>query len=159
MVAGIYKITNLATGAIYVGGSNNVQRRFSEHKSGLRNKTHENRLLQKDWNNLGSDFFKFELLEECGNTSAEIHEREQHYINFLKSHSLLGGYNLSPTAGNCTGVKMTPEVCVKLAERSRGRIKTPEEIAKRVAKILGSKRSEKTCALLRKPVLRLSLAK
>ena len=29
---GIYKITNISSGKVYIGQSNNIQRRFKEHK-------------------------------------------------------------------------------------------------------------------------------
>lgn len=47
-LAGIYKITNLITGKVYVGQSNNVYARRIEHFTALRRGTHPNKLMQKD---------------------------------------------------------------------------------------------------------------
>ena len=41
--SGIYCIENLLTGDIYVGSSNKIKRRFSEHKYKLRNYKHTNK--------------------------------------------------------------------------------------------------------------------
>ena len=47
-VSGIYKITNLLNGKVYVGQSQNVFERKIQHFTALRNGNHENREMQKD---------------------------------------------------------------------------------------------------------------
>ena len=46
--SGIYKITNLLNGKVYVGQSQNVFERKIQHFTALRNGNHENREMQKD---------------------------------------------------------------------------------------------------------------
>ena len=47
-LSGIYKITNLLNGKVYVGQSQNVFKRKIQHFTALRNGNHENREMQKD---------------------------------------------------------------------------------------------------------------
>ena len=46
--SGIYKITNLLNGKVYVSQSQNVFERKIQHFTALRNGNHENREMQKD---------------------------------------------------------------------------------------------------------------
>lgn len=56
---GIYKITNKLDGKIYIGQSNNLERRLSEHK--------QSRTLTIDdyINVLSVENFDFEIIEQC----------------------------------------------------------------------------------------------
>lgn len=56
---GIYKITKKQNGKSYIGQSNDIERRFSEHK--YRRETPIEKAIQK----YGSDAFAFEVIEEC----------------------------------------------------------------------------------------------
>ena len=47
-ISGIYKITNLLNGKVYVGQSQNVFERKIQHFTALRNGNHENHEMQKD---------------------------------------------------------------------------------------------------------------
>lgn len=60
---GIYKITNIKNNKVYIGESNNVEKRWEQHLLDLRENNHHNYKLQNDWNAFGEDFFKFEVLE------------------------------------------------------------------------------------------------
>lgn len=48
--SGIYAIINNFSNKIYIGSSGNVNKRLTKHLNTLKNNTHENRLLQKDFN-------------------------------------------------------------------------------------------------------------
>lgn len=80
---GIYKITNKINGKIYVGQSNDIERRFSEHK--YRNKLQIDIAIQK----YGKENFTFEVLEEC--PIEQLNNREMYWIKTLKSFE--NGYN------------------------------------------------------------------
>ena len=72
---GIYKITEIANPTMfYVGKSNNIERRFSEHRT----KTYEQSRIPFDEyiKNKGIDAFKYEVLEEC--TIEQLNEKEQY---------------------------------------------------------------------------------
>ena len=80
---GIYKITNKINGKIYVGQSNDIQRRFLEHTH--RNKLQIDMAIQK----YGKENFIFEILEEC--PIEQLNEREMYWIETLNSFK--NGYN------------------------------------------------------------------
>jgi group I intron endonuclease len=63
MTVGVYRIAHAATARFYIGSSNNCERRFVEHLSGLRNGRHHNRHLQAIFNKHGEPSLSFEVLE------------------------------------------------------------------------------------------------
>lgn len=94
---GIYKITNKITGKAYIGQSNNIKRRWQEHKTNIKQKQYP---LYVDMNKYGIDNFIFEVLEEC--TIDELNEKEIFYIN--KFNTYYDGYNLT-MGGNVLSAK------------------------------------------------------
>ena len=52
---GIYKITNLVNGKIYIGSAIRIDRRFKSHLSQLRGNYHINSHLQNAFNEYGID--------------------------------------------------------------------------------------------------------
>lgn len=90
-ICGVYKITNLVNGKIYIGSSNNINYRWRQHVSKLNAGTHCNSHLQNSWNIYGKDNFKFEVIEKC-DESIQF-EREQHYLNLYKPFDEVG-YNM-----------------------------------------------------------------
>lgn len=99
---GIYKITNTVNGKYYIGSAIRISGRFGTHRSQLRKNIHHSIILQRAWNKYGEKNFDFSILEEC--EKSKLIEREQWYIDNYKPI-----YNISPTAGNCLGVKGTIE--------------------------------------------------
>ena len=69
--------------------------------------------LQNSFNKNNQNFenYKFEIIELV--KPINCIEREQYYINFFNSSNPKFGYNRSPTAGNCLGVKHTLENKIK----------------------------------------------
>ena len=61
--SGIYQVKNLANGKVLLGSSLNLEGPLNRHRFMLKINGHTNRELQKDWNELGSDQFAFEVLE------------------------------------------------------------------------------------------------
>ena len=59
VMIGIYKITKKSNGKSYIGQSNDIYRRFNEHK--YKKELAIDQAIQK----YGADAFDFEVLEEC----------------------------------------------------------------------------------------------
>ena len=76
---GVYKITNLINGKIYIGSSNNIARRFIQHRYNGSNKGTKNSRLYEDMRNLGIENFAFEIIEFTDN----YREREKVFIEKL----------------------------------------------------------------------------
>lgn len=78
-VCGIYKITNLVNGKIYIGSTKNMRMRLWKHRALLRHNKHHNQHLQNSWNKYGEDNFDYCILETCDESNQ--YEREQFYID------------------------------------------------------------------------------
>ena len=64
MTAGIYIIQCKATGKVYVGSSENIEKRWLQHKYSLKKNTHHSKKLQNAWNKYGETEFEFQIVEE-----------------------------------------------------------------------------------------------
>ena len=89
---GIYKITNLINSKVYIGQSNDIERRFKQHKSINEQKRHSHLPLYQAFNKYGIQNFKFEILEECSIQNLDF--KEQFYIKQYKSLIHQNGYNI-----------------------------------------------------------------
>lgn len=78
--SGIYRITNESNGRIYIGSTRLFKARYSEHRSQLRNKRHQNKFLQADFNKCGEDVFLFEVIEVVDGPKEERWKLEEEYI-------------------------------------------------------------------------------
>jgi group I intron endonuclease len=81
---GIYKITRLKTGEVYIGKSTDIKKRWTEHCKtvyGVGSIAHSmlHTTMQKD----GIENFIFEVVEET--TKDKLTEREKYWINFYGS--------------------------------------------------------------------------
>ena len=61
--SGVYQVKNLSNGKVLLGSSLNLEGLLNRNRFTLRNNSHLNKELQKDWNELGPDQFQFEILE------------------------------------------------------------------------------------------------
>lgn len=85
---GIYKITKKENGKAYIGQSNDIQRRFSEHQTkGVESRIPLDIAIQK----YGKDAFTYEVIEEC--SLEELNEKEIYWIKFY--NTVENGYNCS----------------------------------------------------------------
>ena len=94
---GIYKITNKLNGKVYIGQSDNCERRIKEHKR-IRSVDIDDYI-----NVLGADNFTYEIIKEC--EKSELDSLEQFYIQQYDSKNngyniQKGGYNNSSGEGN-----------------------------------------------------------
>lgn len=85
---GIYKIENKINGKIYIGQSNNIQRRFQEHQTkGDSSRIPVDIAIQK----YGKDNFTYTVIEET--TIDKLNQAEEFWIDYF--NSVETGYNCS----------------------------------------------------------------
>jgi len=72
---GVFQIRNVVNGKIYVDGSVNLDAIWNRHQAQLNFGGHVNTTLQKEWNEVGQDNFRFEVLHE-------IEQKEGENINY-----------------------------------------------------------------------------
>jgi len=127
---------------VYIGSSQNIAKRLSEHRKLLEAGTHYNLKLQRAWVKHGPG--EFAIVEVC--EREELIEREQYWIDELKCAEL--GLNISPSAGSPRGCKRSEESKEKTRQSFRGM--SPEKRAEWIRKCsesnLGKKRSAETRA-------------
>jgi group I intron endonuclease len=155
-VIGIYRITCLPNGKVYIGSSVEIEERWTNHRSELRCKRHANIHLQRAWNKHGPDAFVFEILQAVPEaTRDELIEFEaaairlhkpKFNINLTPSKPPLcdpdapGRKRVSEARKRCCSTPeakaafkarmATPEVRAKQTASNRARAKTPEHRAR-----------------------------
>jgi len=61
--AGIYRVRNTATGKALVGSTVNLAGMLNRQRFQLEHGSHPDKELQRDWDELGSEAFEFEVLD------------------------------------------------------------------------------------------------
>jgi len=93
--SGVYKITRIKTGEVYVGQAVNVSTRWAEHvKTALGVGTLASSQLHRTMAADGCENFTFEVLEET--PKEKLRERESYYIDFYDSKN----YGLNSVRGD-----------------------------------------------------------
>lgn len=152
-ISGIYKIQSKAKpGRIYIGSSVHIDKRWKEHLNSLRKNIHPNLKMQYHFNKYGESDFQFSVLIGC--EKQDLLRHEQYFLDSCKAW-----FNISPTAGNNLGIKIsdetrerlrishlgykwTDEQKRKMSETNKGK-KKPEGFAQRLREAnLGKKQSE-----------------
>lgn len=125
---GIYIITCVPTGKIYVGSAVNLHRRWTTHKYILRKGKHINQRLQRAWRKYGEVAFTIEILELVMPWS--VLDREQYWLDTLKPFDKRG-FNLAHDAHAPTrGLKHTPEHRAKISAGNKGKRRSLETRAR-----------------------------
>lgn len=123
--SGVYRITNITNRKVYVGSAKYIRIRLKGHLASLRKGVHENSYLQRSWNKYGEDNFKFEVVDLC--ESELLIEHEQNWLDLHQAATRKNGYNISPTAGSCAGVKHTKKSKKNMSVSQRKRWEREEE--------------------------------
>lgn len=145
MNSGIYKLLNSVNDNFYIGSAVDLKRRKARHFSELRHGKHNNKHLQAAWDRYGEAAFSFIVLEHVS-PGPELYAAEDKWmadhvgkkycynIGMAAISPMLGmSGELSPT----WGYRHTEEARRKIAAAGTGRTRSPESIAKYVAKRKG----------------------
>ena len=123
--SGIYKITCLDNGKVYVGSAIWIKKRWSSHKVCLKRNTHHNPHLQSAFNKYGKESFIYEVLEECSKN--KLIEREQYWMGRYKAVDKTIGFNIVPYADR---KEMSEETKLKISLANKGRKRSKQTRAK-----------------------------
>lgn len=93
--AGIYRIKNTITGAVYIGQSVNVGQRVTDHRKFLRKGNHCNKHLQSSFNKHGEDAFEFAMIARCSSTD-DLTRMEQAILDMYRRQGVKTFNKLAP---------------------------------------------------------------
>jgi group I intron endonuclease len=134
--SGIYTITQISTGRVYVGSAVNLAARWQHHRWCLRSGKHGNSRLQRAWNKHGADSFEFFVVEAVED-KALLRQREQVWLDaaFARGNC----YNIARFAENpVRGIVRTPEWTAKIVA-AQARNPRPKHSAETKAKMSASR--------------------
>jgi group I intron endonuclease len=98
-VIGVYKITNTLSNRYYIGYSTNINRRFTVHRSKLKQNCHDNIFLQRAYNLDGEDKFKYDIIHIC-DTEEQAKDIELQYLTDLSIRGMLYNLNYNNSGGD-----------------------------------------------------------
>lgn len=140
-ICGIYCITSLDTGKQYVGRSTDLKTRLRAHKYDSVNHPEYSPKLYADMRCYGTERFRVELLEECG--EGDLASREQYWLNRLGTAS--NGYNIFRK-----DFKHTDETRKRFSWLRKGRVFSDEHKRKLSQAGMGRKNSDETIKALQR---------
>lgn len=122
MKSGIYVITNLINGKMYIGQSTNLKKRLISHRWILNQGNHYNTHLQRAWDKYGEKNFSFRVLERCPKEQLNFYEKA--YITLWHTTDRDFGYNLE--SGGSSNQTSSEETKMKISKAMKGRTLSEE---------------------------------
>ena len=139
MSSGIYAITNLSNGKVYVGSTNDFKARWAYHKCRLRCNKHDNSHFQRSWNKYGEEVFEFNILERVDDLDKLI-DVEQFWMDFYREE----GRKLYNT-GKCAYSGRRGGPCSEEHKRKIGKANwRGGSVREQHARVIGWKHSKET---------------
>ena len=132
IITGIYIITNIVNGKVYVGSAKSIFSRMACHKYRLSKNKHTNKHLQSSYNKYGGHNFKFDVLELTDVDKKIIQEREEFYINIYGSNNKKFGYNKRINCETNAGIKASCESRKRMSISHMG-INQSEDTKRKIA--------------------------
>lgn len=112
-VSGVYRIRNLTNNKFYIGSTNNLYRRFIQHKTLLEKGVHHSIYLQRAFDKYGTSQFIMEVLLLC----------KQEYLLYYEQqliYELEPDYNMNKEATSNRGYKWSEQSRQKASESHLG---------------------------------------
>lgn len=114
--AGVYKITHLLSDRLYVGSAMCFNKRYGQHIWAFKNNANS-KFLQRVYNKNYPESFRMEILEVVKNKEnillAEQKWLDKYFDNQKKC------FNIAPIAGNCLGIRASPEKKKKISNHQK----------------------------------------
>lgn len=136
---GIYTITNMVSGKVYVGSSICLDWRLYLHRRALRKGSHFNRHLQNSWNKNGEDNFDFKIVDRC--EEGERFVRELEWIKKFNAMSPNSGFNMRDP----DSLKMSQQTRLRMADANFGkphtRVSSPRKHTKKSLALMSKKQT------------------
>lgn len=122
---GIYKITNLINGKVYIGQSVDISRRWRQHRN---NYQVDDVPLYRAFRKYGISNFSFTVIEEC--SKEELSDRELYWIQYYNSYK--EGYNATlETTVSGHVIKLSEEDVSNIISDLKNTLITQKELAKK----------------------------
>ena len=111
-ISGVYKITLIKDGRIYIGSATDIHLRWNWHRNS------QVQLIGKMIKKYGKNAFTFEVIEEVEPIKEKLEEREQYYLDTMQPFPWNNnrGFNLCPNAYTPLGIKRSDETKKKMSE-------------------------------------------
>lgn len=117
--SGIYKLTNLINGKIYIGKANNLKERIRRHEISVR-KILEKYPISSAIKKYGWENFKVDILEEFSELDIDhLLNREAYWIEYYNSTNNEIGYNILKFGSDWTGYKHSEETKKVMKEKAK----------------------------------------
>jgi group I intron endonuclease len=148
----IYSITNLLNGHTYIGKTNDVDRRWKEHRYGHGGTA----ILNKAFKKYGLDNFLFNVVAEIPFDSIEelndiLAQLEVYYIELY--NTFYNGYNATIGGDGTSGYKQSSETTEKIRQANLGRVVSEETREKISASKTGIGHTKETKEKISKALL------
>lgn len=128
---GIYKITNLINGKVYIGQSKNIAHRWTQHRNRPFNplSSQYDSYFYRTIRKYGLENFTFEVVEQC--SEEELNSKEKYWIDYYKSNLVNYGYNLTDGGATATVSKLSNQQVDEIIHLLINSNLTQAEIAQR----------------------------